>query len=142
MTQDLSHPSIYTLPHLSPNNTLQQVPGTQKYQQGFIIYLFSTSVSNTHVVQTEPNGNVIINGDKRKYLDGDYDELFHHRPCKTKEYYEKPQDNWQLHQDPKQLKIQVLWVQFQVAGLKVTHISKNQSAFIFCSSTVLGLLDP
>jgi len=43
-------------------------------------------------------------------LDGDYDELCHHGPGKTKEYYEKPQDNWQPHQDPKQLRIRVLWV--------------------------------
>jgi len=110
MTQDLSHLSIYPLPHLSQNSTLQQAPATQKYQQGFIICLFSTTVSNTHAVQTEPNGNIIINADKRKDLDGDYDELCHHGSGKTKEYYEKPQDKWQLHQDPKQLRIQVFWV--------------------------------
>jgi hypothetical protein len=51
-----------------------------------IYYLFITTVSNTHAVQTEPNGNMIINGDKRKDLDGDYDELCHHGPGKSKEY--------------------------------------------------------
>jgi hypothetical protein len=90
MTQDLSHLSIYTLPHLSPNSTLQQVPGTQKYQQGFIICSFSNTVSNIHAVQTKPNRN-ISSMEKRKDLDGDYNELCHHGPGKTKEYYEKPQ---------------------------------------------------
>jgi hypothetical protein len=93
MTQDLSHLSICPLPHLSPNSTLQQVSGTQKYQQGFIICLFRTIVLNTRAVQTDPNGNMIINGDKREDFDGDYDELCHHGPGKSKEYYEKPQDN-------------------------------------------------
>jgi hypothetical protein len=86
------------------------VPAIQRYQQGFIICLCSTIVSNTHVVQNEPNGNIIINGDNRKDLDGHYDKLCHHGPSKTKKYYEKPHANWQLHQDPKQPRTQVLWV--------------------------------
>jgi hypothetical protein len=84
----------------------------QKWTFGQLLYDSGPlcSVSNTHPVPTEPNGNIIINGDKRKDLDPEYDELCHHGPSKTKEYYEKPQDNWQLHQDPKQLTIKVLWV--------------------------------